>query len=43
MKEELYVFVDNSFLYIEGYKHVNKVANTSGNKKPQIDYFKFKK
>ena len=43
MNEELYVFIDNSFLYIEGYKHVKKVANTDGGRKPQIDYIKLKK
>lgn len=42
-KEELYVFIDNSFLYIEGYKFVNQVAKSQGNRKPQIDYSKFVK
>ena len=42
-KEELYVFIDNSFLYIEGYKFVNQVAKTNGKCKPQVDYFKFVK
>ena len=42
-KEELYVFIDNSFLYIEGYRFVNQVAKTHGKRKPQVDYSKFVK
>ena len=43
MADQLYVFIDNSFLFIEGYKHVRKVANLGQAKKPQIDYVKFKR
>lgn len=35
---EIYAFVDNSFLFIEGYKHVRRVANLPANKKPQVNY-----
>lgn len=37
-QNELYVFIDNSFLFIEGYKHVNNVVKIPPTKKPQLDY-----
>lgn len=43
MPDQLYVFIDNSFLFIEGYKHVTKVSGNPPTKKPQIDYLKLKK
>jgi hypothetical protein len=38
MQDQIYVFVDNSFLYTEGYKHVNRVAKLPGSKHPYVDY-----
>lgn len=38
MDKEIYVFIDNSFLFIQGYKHVCAVAKNMGNKKPQVNY-----
>lgn len=35
---EVYAFVDNSFLYAQGYKHARSRANIPDNKKPQINY-----
>ena len=43
MADQLYVFIDNSFLFIEGYKYAKSVARLPGTKKPQIDYFKLKR
>ena len=43
MPDQIYVFVDNSFLYIQGYKHVEKVANLPECKHPYIDYGAFKR
>jgi uncharacterized LabA/DUF88 family protein len=40
--DQLHVFIDNSFLFIEGYKHVKKVAKLPHDKKPYIDYFALK-
>jgi len=42
MQNELYVFIDNSFLFIQGYKHVRSVTSLPPSKKPQIDYRNFK-
>lgn len=43
MSSELYVFIDNSFLFIQGYKHVLDSITLPPNKKPQLNYVKFKK
>lgn len=43
MHHELYVFVDNSFLYIQGYKHVATVTKLPPTKKLQLNYPKFRK
>lgn len=44
IQNELYVFIDNSFLYIEGYKYIKKeILKGNTQKKPQIDYQKLKK
>ena len=43
MADQLYVFIDNSFLFIEGYKYVRSVASIPPNKKPYIDYFALKR
>ena len=37
-QNQLYVFIDNSFLFIQGYKHAYTRANIPANKKPYIDY-----
>jgi len=42
VKKELYVFIDNSFLFIQGYKHVKKVTNLPNNKKPVLNYKKLR-
>jgi hypothetical protein len=39
MKDEIYVFLDNSFLFIEGYKYVRNVTNIPASKTPYVDYF----
>ena len=36
--DQLYVFIDNSFLFIQGYKHVKVVARIPSTKKPQVNY-----
>lgn len=41
-QQELYVFIDNSFLFIQGYKHVTNVAKLPATKKPQFDYAGFR-
>ena len=41
--EDVYVFLDNTFLFIQGYKHVQKVANLPQNKKPSFNYGNFRK
>jgi len=38
MVDQLYVFIDNSFLFIEGYKHVRNVTNIPPSKTPYVDY-----
>ncbi|MCQ2352410.1 MAG: NYN domain-containing protein [Victivallaceae bacterium] len=40
--KELYVFIDNSFLFIQGYKYVKKAIPLCAGKKPQFNYAKFK-
>lgn len=42
MGVELYVFIDNSFFFIQGYKHVTSTAKLPATKKPQLNYAKFK-
>jgi uncharacterized LabA/DUF88 family protein len=42
MADQLYVFVDNSFLFIQGYKHVRSVTSIPANRKPYIDYLALK-
>lgn len=42
MSSDLYVFIDNSFLFIQGYKLVGKTISLPANKKPQLNYVKFK-
>ena len=36
--QQIYVFVDNSFLFIEGYKHARKVARPGPDRTPYVDY-----
>lgn len=43
MADQLYVFLDNSFLFIEGYKHVHSVARLPLTKKPVFDYISFRR
>jgi hypothetical protein len=43
MSNEIYVFIDNSFLFIQGYNHVEDVTNLPANRKPYIDYIALKK
>jgi len=43
MTEQLYVFIDNSFLFIEGYKHVRRVTSIPVTKTPYVDYFMLKR
>jgi hypothetical protein len=38
VNDQIYVFIDNSFLFAEGYKHANKVARPPATKHPYIDY-----
>jgi uncharacterized LabA/DUF88 family protein len=40
--DDLYVFIDNSFLFIQGYKFVETKVTLSPNKKPQINYRKLR-
>lgn len=42
MNQELYVFIDNSFLFIQGYKFVENAITLPPDKKPQLNYIKFK-
>lgn len=42
MKKDLYVFIDNSFLFIQGYKYVQSKIKLPSNKKVQFNYAKFK-
>jgi uncharacterized LabA/DUF88 family protein len=39
---DLYVFIDNSFLFVQGYKHAQNNVQLSSNKKPQLNYVKFR-
>ena len=43
MIEQLYVFIDNSFLFIEGYKHVRQATKIPENMTPYVDYFSLKR
>ena len=43
MNTELYVFIDNSFMYIQGYKYVERAKKLPPNRKPQFNYLKFQK
>jgi hypothetical protein len=43
MKTENYFFIDNSFLFVQGYKHVRTVAKLPATKKVSIDYSGFRK
>lgn len=43
MNSDLYVFIDNSFMYIQGYKLVERSITLPSNKTPFFNYFKFKK
>ena len=43
MRNEVYAFIDNSFLFIEGYKHVRKIAKLRPPKTPYVDYFALRK
>lgn len=43
MGDQLYVFVDNSFLFIQGYKHVRAVGSLPPNRKAYIDYVALKR
>lgn len=43
MQQEIYVFIDNSFLFTQGYKHVATVAKLPANKKPSLDYVALRK
>ena len=36
--DQIYAFIDNSFLFIQGYKHVQAVTKLPTNKKPCVDY-----
>jgi len=36
--DQLYVFIDNSFLFLQGYKHVQAVAKLPLGKHPYVDY-----
>ena len=35
---QVYVFIDNSFLYAQGYKHARAIAKLPAHKAPYIDY-----
>jgi hypothetical protein len=37
-QDQLYVFIDNSFLFLQGYKHVQQVAKLGGVKHTYVDY-----
>jgi hypothetical protein len=43
MADQLYVFLDNSFLFIEGYKYVRSVTRIPPTKKAYIDYNGFRR
>ena len=36
--DQIYAFIDNSFLFIQGYKHVQAMTRLPSNKKPYVDY-----
>ncbi len=38
MNDQIYVFIDNSFLYLEGYKRVNRAGKLPASKHPYVDY-----
>lgn len=38
MPDQIYVFIDNSFLFIQGYKHVQSLTKLPASKTPYIDY-----
>ncbi len=42
MQKELYVFIDNSFLFIQGYRYVEHAIALPPTKKAQLNYGKFK-
>ena len=42
MQKDIYVFIDNSFLFIQGYRYVQAAIKLPANKKPQFNYSKFK-
>ena len=35
-----HLFIDNSFFFVEGYKHAESISNLPNNKKPTINYNK---
>lgn len=39
MKDDIYAFIDNSFLFAQGYKHVQGLTSLPANKKVVIDYW----
>jgi len=39
MRDEIYAFIDSSFLFIEGYKHVRRIEKLPASKTPYVDYF----
>jgi hypothetical protein len=43
MADQLYVFIDNSFLYVQGYKHVESVAKLPLTKHVYVDYVGLRK
>lgn len=38
MTDQIYAFIDNSFLYVQGYKHVTPIAKPPATKHLQVDY-----
>ena len=38
MPDQIYVFIDNSFLFIQGYKHVQSLTKLPASKTPYFDY-----
>jgi hypothetical protein len=43
MPDQVYFFIDNSFLFIEGYKHVRRATSIPSSKTPYIDYFSLRR
>jgi hypothetical protein len=39
MAQDIYVFLDNSFLFIEGYKYVRAATHIPPSKTPYVDYY----